>query len=73
MINKIVAARPEAISLAIDNLARYKYDNFGYHAAAYVHYNNLLEGTPEHMNNTPFINLVNTARTLKSKYPRSGE
>ncbi len=66
MIEKIVEKRAEAIETAIHNLAIYKYDNFGYHAAAYVHYNNLLEGTPEHMNNTPFIDLVNVARNLEA-------
>ena len=70
---RIVDARALAISEAIKFLAGYKYERFGYWAAAYVHYNHLLIGTPDYMKRTPFIHLVNVARALKSKDTESGE
>ena len=56
----ILKAMAETESKALDNLARYKFSNFGYHAAMWVNYNKLL---PTKKPN-PFKNLVHQAQTI---------
>lgn len=55
-------AREEAKRKALDNLARYKFSNFGYWAAHWVHYNRLLPA-PQRQRN-PFRELVQLSRQL---------
>ena len=59
---KLIMARDEAETRAWDNLARYKFSNFGYWAAWYVKLNELLRETPAWKPKNPFRELVETAR-----------
>ncbi len=60
----IVKRRLAAYEDAIKALAGYKFWMFGYHASAWVKYNQLLKDTPWHTGN-PFKSLVDAARELK--------
>lgn len=60
-IDRIHNARLDAEKKAWDNLGRYKFNNFGYWAASWIHYNALLKGTEHHQGN-PFKSLVQAAR-----------
>lgn len=53
----------EAELKALDNLARYKFMNFGYWASIWVHLNQLAGG--KHPN--PFSDLVKLARGIKKR------
>lgn len=61
--SNILKAMDEAEIKAIDNLARYKFCNFGYHAANWVNYNKLLKTKKPN----PFSNLVNLSRSMRSQ------
>lgn len=58
----MIAAREEARRKAIDNLARYKFMNFGYWAAWWVKLNALIGDKQPN----PFRSLVNQARVEKA-------
>ena len=64
MLEKSIAAhKQEALENAIDSLARYKFMQFGYWAAIWVHLNQV---DNKHEPN-PFRKLVETARSLQSE------
>ena len=58
-------ARRGAKVKALDALGRYKFEMFGYHASAWVKYNQLLPRV--HREPNPFRNLVKLARELQEK------
>ena len=60
----ILTALDDAERRAIDNLARYKFSNFGYWAAAWVKYNQLAKdmGIIKTKRPSPFTAFVNLAR-----------
>lgn len=60
-LRPLAVIREEAKHKAIDNLARYKFHNFGYWAAWWVKVNRLC---PDPQPN-PFKELVDTARKLR--------
>ena len=61
----LTAALDEAEAKAIDFLARYKFQMFGYWAAIWVHLNHISgEKRP-----SPFRSLVNAARVQRAGYP----
>jgi hypothetical protein len=57
---RFVAARDKAKQDAINNLARYKFSNFGYHAARWVTFNQLIGDKQPN----PFKDLVEAARKI---------
>jgi hypothetical protein len=59
-LDRIHNARLDAEKKAWDNLGRYKFNNFGYWAAAWIHYNQLMP--KEQKLGNPFISLVKMAR-----------
>ena len=59
-VERIKEARATALRKAWDSLGRYKFFMFGYHAAAWVQHNRLLDKPEQHGN--PFVDLVNRAR-----------
>jgi hypothetical protein len=61
--NRVHHAREHAHKVAIDNLARYKFSNFGYWAAKWVMLNQLIGDKAPN----PFQQLVKTARELRGK------
>ena len=63
----VVDARQEAERKAWDSLSRYKFEMFGYWASAWVKYNQLTVGTPDHRKDNPFRELVLVARIEKGK------
>ncbi len=56
---RVLKARDIAAYKAIDSLARYKFEMFGYHASAWVKYNQLLPKDQKDAN--PFSDLVKLA------------
>lgn len=64
----IVDRREAAYESAIRALAKYKFWMFGYHAAAWVKYNQLLKGTPWHQGN-PFNGFVRLALIERGELP----
>lgn len=60
IVAKVIDKREAAFASAIRSLAKYKFWMFGYHAAAWVKYNDLLKGTPWHQGN-PFKRFVQLA------------
>ena len=61
MTQKTLAGhKEEALRKAIDNLARYKFNNFGYWAAIWVHLNQIDGKEPN-----PFRPLVDLARNIQ--------
>ena len=65
-IGDIEVERDEAIYKAFDALGRYKFMQFGYWAAIYVHLNRLCR---KHREN-PFRFLVKYAREARKEWPR---
>lgn len=59
--DRIIARREEARKKAIDNLARYKFSNFGYWSSRWVMLNQLLD----HKQPNPFAQLVELARKMQ--------
>ena len=66
-----VGARHDAEVKAWDSLGRYKFEMFGYHASAWVKYNQLLPKS--HKLGNPFKNLVDEARIEKRNHERAGQ
>jgi len=64
MTEKIIEERNAAERKAWDALARYKFWMFGYHAAAWIKYNDLLRPGEGRARN-PFRDLVLLARSKK--------
>lgn len=60
IVRNVIDKREAAFADAIRSLAKYKFWMFGYHAAAWVKYNQLLKGTPWHQGN-PFKRFVELA------------
>lgn len=58
---RILKARDEAKAKAIDNLARYKFSNFGYYSARWVTLNALVGDKQPN----PFKSLVLAARSMR--------
>ena len=56
---RLAQHKEEALRKALDNLARYKFNNFGYWAAIWVHLNQIDGKEPN-----PFRPLVDLARTM---------
>jgi len=56
----LIAHKEEALRKAIDNLARYKFNNFGYWAGIWVHLNQIDGKEPN-----PFRPLVDLARNMQ--------
>lgn len=67
LCNALVNARDKAKSDAIKNLARYKFSNFGYHAARWVTLNHLI-GDKQ---GNPFKQLVEKAREMSESADNS--
>jgi hypothetical protein len=61
-ISMIKAEREISKNKALDALSRYKFWMFGYHAAAWVKYNQLLPMA--HQEESPFSPLVKSARDI---------
>lgn len=59
----VIKARDTAYTKAVDSLARYKFEMFGYWASAWVKYNQLLP--VGHKRGNPFIGLVKHARLIR--------
>jgi len=57
---KLSQHKDEALRKALDNLARYKFNNFGYWAAIWVHLNQINGKEPN-----PFRPLVDLARNMQ--------
>jgi hypothetical protein len=67
-IDLVFNARLDAERKAWDSLGRYKFYMFGYHAAAWVKYNQLIaEMDPAEKLPNPFTDLVKTARIKLDK------
>lgn len=62
---EVKAKRQEAYDKAIDSLARYKFEMFGYWASGWVKYNRLLPKPMQHSN--PFRKLVHQARDMRAE------
>lgn len=60
----VVQAREVAATKAWDSLGRYKFEMFGYHASAWVKYNQLLPKAYR-LKSNPFKEVVDVARTYK--------
>ncbi len=60
VLGGVLLARDQAVDKALDSLARYKFEMFGYWASAFVKYNQLLPGEMKVAN--PFKDLVKVAR-----------
>lgn len=61
----ILAARREAEEKAIDSLARYKFQMFGYWAACWVHANRQAKDAGLGAEPSPFSSLVKEARRIR--------
>ena len=61
VLDAVLLAREEAVDKALDSLARYKFEMFGYWASAFVKYNQLLPSELKTKAN-PFKDLVKVAR-----------
>jgi hypothetical protein len=63
----LLQAMDDAEKKAVDNLARYKFSNFGYWAATWVKYNQLAKdmGVIDKKRPSPFKSLVESARELQ--------
>ncbi len=62
VVAALIAKRDDAVTRALDNLARYKFDRFGYYCARFVTLNQLLPDTLQAPN--PFRRLVHEARRI---------
>ena len=62
----IVEARNEAETKAIDALARYKFQMFGYWAACWVHANRQAKAAGMEDQPSPFYDLVQAARRIQA-------
>lgn len=62
-LTNTLQAREEAVVKAWDSLGRYKFEMFGYHASAWVKYNQLLPKS--HRQGSPFKRAVDLARSIK--------
>ena len=61
-MTNIVVHKKEAYDKAIDSLARYKFMQFGYWSAIWIHLNQIEGGDPN-----PFKGLVEQARNIQAK------
>ena len=62
MINHLKEHKQEAYERAIDSLARYKFMNFGYWAAIWIHLNQI----DAEKESNPFRDFINLARKVQS-------
>ena len=63
---QVLERREQSIEKALKALAGYKFEMFGYWAAAWVKYNQLLPR--EHRDPNPFRRLVKKSRQMKVEY-----
>lgn len=63
VLHNVLELRADAERRAIDNLARYKFDRFGYYCSRWVTLNSVL--TKKHKQPNPFRSLVKFARDMK--------
>tara|TARA_R110002020_G_scaffold255088_1_gene468859 strand:+ start:7537 stop:7839 length:303 start_codon:yes stop_codon:yes gene_type:complete len=64
VLHVVLETRDKAYKDAIVNLARYKFNNYGYFCARWVTLNHQLKGTPYHSKTNPFKKFVELAREI---------
>lgn len=63
--SNVLTARDESYKKAVDSLALYKFEMFGYWASAWVKYNQLLP--PKMKAANPFKELIHHAREMRAR------